>query len=148
MSTIDRQAGEKLAEGLQRLGTSDIGRPIAEAIQQHGTVIKFGSTEQEVVAQFDPETNEILINEGLKDTSPNVLAAHLAHEGTHVQWGQPDSIDQEYHAFKAQAEVWKQVKRNETDRQCDRVAEMIDKGEKVAKEMIRRFYPDLPEYWR
>ena len=148
MSTIDRQAGEKLAEGLQRLETSDIGRPVAEAIQRHGTVIKFGSTEQEVVAQFDPVTNEILINEGLEDASPNVLAAHLAHEGAHVQWDQPDSIDQEYHAFKAQAEVWKQVKRNETDRQCDRVAEMIDKGEKVAKEMIRRFYPDLPEYWR
>jgi hypothetical protein len=143
-------AGErgKLAEGLQRLETSDAGQLTAEATQEHGTIIRFGFTEQGAIAQFDSETNEITINEGLKDASPNVLAAHLAHEGTHVQWDQPDSIDQEYHAFKAQAEVWNQLKVDETDRQCDRVAEMIVRGEKEAKEAIRRLYPDLPEYWR
>lgn len=137
---------ERLVESLQRLETSDAGQLTAEIIREHGTVIRFGSTEQGAIAQFDSETNEITINEGLKDASPNVLAAHLAHEGTHVQWDQPDSIDQEYHAFKAQAEVWNQLKVDETDRQCDRVAEMVVRGEKEAKEAIRRLYPDLPEY--
>ncbi len=148
--TVVGDAKEKgeLAEGLQRLETSDTGQLTAEIIREHGTAIRFDPMEQGAIAQFDSETNEITVNEGLKDTSPNVLAAHLAHEGTHVQWDQPDSIEQEYHAFKTQAEVWNQVKRNETDKQCDRVAEMIAKGEKEAKEMIRRLYPDLPEYWQ
>ena len=147
--TVVGDAGEreKLAESLQRLETSDTGQPTAEAIREHGTVIRFGPVEQGAIAQFDPETNEISVNEGLKNASPNAVAAHLAHEGTHVQWDQPDSIEQEYHAFKAQAEVWNQVKGDETDRQCDRVTEMIARGEKGAKEMIRRLYPDLPEYW-
>jgi hypothetical protein len=143
-------AGEKgkLVESLQRLETSDIGQLTAKTIREHGTAIRFDPMEQGAIAQFDSETNEITVNEGLKDASPNVLAAHLAHEGTHVQWNQPDSIDQEYHAFKAQAEVWNQLKVDETDRQCDWVAGMIVRGEKEAKEAIRRLYPDLPEYWR
>jgi hypothetical protein len=148
--TVVGDAGEreKLAEGLQRLETSDIGQLAAKTIREHGTTIRFDPMEQGAIAQFDSATNEITVNEGLKDASPNVLAAHLAHEGTHVQWNQPDSIEQEHHAFKTQAEVWNQVKGDETDNQCDRVTEMIAKGEKEAKEMIRRLYPDLPEYWQ
>ena len=137
---------EELAEGLQRLEATDIGQPIVEAIREHGTVITFESMEQDVIAKFDPEANKISVNEGLKNASPNVLAAHLAHEGTHVQWDQPDSIDQEYHAFKAQAGVWDQLKGDETDKQCDWVSQMIAKGEAEAKAEIRQLYPELPEH--
>jgi len=66
-------------------------------------------------------------------------------EGIHVQWGRADSIDQEYHAFRAQAEVWNELKGNEVDEQCDWVSGMIAQGEAGAKAIIRFLYPDLPE---
>lgn len=116
-------AGEirKLEDGLTRLEGTGAGHAIAAAIQEQGTTVRFGQTSQNVVAYFDPNRNEIVVHEGGRDASPNVLAAHLAHEGAHVQWSRDDSIDQEYHAFKAQAEVWDELKGDEADEQCDRV---------------------------
>lgn len=119
---------------------------MAAAIREHGTTIQFGTTVEGAIAQFDSDNNEITIHESQKDATPEVLAAHMAHEGTHVQWDQPDSIDQEYHAFKAQAEVWSSVKGDQTDEQCDAVSAMIARGEAEAKLRIWRMYPDLPEY--
>ena len=139
-------AVQKLQDALMRLEGTEIGHAIAQAIHEHGTTVRFGQTDEEAIAHFDPIRNEIVIHEGLRETSPNVLAAHLAHEGTHVQWNRDDSIDQEYHAFKAQAEVWNQLKGNETDEQCDWVSWVISLGERQAKKRIRKLYPDLPEY--
>ena len=135
-----------LNEALRLLGSTESGHQAAEAIQGKGTTVHFGPTAEEAIAQYDPATNRVTIHEGLKDVSPKVLAAHLAHEGAHVLWDQPDSIDQEYHAFKAQAEVWERIRGEESDPQCDWVAWMISLGEAEAKRIIRRLYPDLPEY--
>jgi hypothetical protein len=137
---------EKLASGLEKLESTDTGRPIAQALQEHGTMIRFGATDQGAIAQFDPTANGITIHQSLKTASSEIIAAHMAHEGTHVQWDAPDSIDQEYHAFKAQAEVWNQLKGNQTDMQCDGVSAMIARGEADAKVIIRQMYPGLPEY--
>jgi hypothetical protein len=135
----------QLHQALSRLKDTDIGCSISEAILKTGTTIRFGQIENGTVAYFDPERNEIMINNNLQNASPEIMAAHLAHEGTHVQWNRDGSINQEYHAFCAQAEVWSQVKGNETDRQCDTVRWMISLGEKEAKSHIRRLYPNLPE---
>jgi hypothetical protein len=135
----------KLQEGMMMLEGIGIGRPIAAAVYEHGTSMRFGQTPKDVIACFDPNKNEIVINERFRSSSANVVAAHLAHEGTHVQWNRDNSIDQEYHAFKAQAEVWNQLKGNETDEQCDWVSWMISLGEARAKAIIRFHYPDLPE---
>jgi len=103
-------------------------------------------------AYFDPGRNEIVISEGLREASLNVLVQHLAHEGTHtqwmLQWNRSNSIDQEYHAFKAEAAVWNELKGNETDEWCDKVSWMISLGEVDAKTIIRRqpAYKNLPEY--
>ena len=86
-----------------------------------------------------------MINTNLQNASPEILAAHLAHEGTHVQWNREDSINQEYHAFRVQTEVWSQLKGDKADLQCDFVRWMISLGEKDAKRIIDRHYPDLPE---
>ena len=102
--------------------------------------------EANVVAYFDPERNEIAIHDSLQNASVVVLATHLAHEGTHVQWNMDNSIDQEYYAFKAQAEVWNELRGSETDDQCDWVSWMISLGEREAKKRIRRLYQSLPEY--
>lgn len=136
---------EKLAAGMQRLESTDTGAPLADAIREHGTMVKFDPLDEGTVAQLDPTADEIRINDGLKEASPEVLAAHMAHEGTHVQWDAPNSIDQEYHAFKAEAAVWNKVKGDQTDTQCDAVSEMMARGEAEAEEEIRQMYPELPE---
>lgn len=63
-----------------------------------------------------------------------------------MQWDTGDSIEQEYHAFKAQAEVWNELKGDETDHQCGSVSEMIALGKEEAMVVIRDLYPGLPMY--
>ena len=146
--TIVGSPAEKahLNEALRLLESTESGHQAAEAIQRKGTTVHLGTTGEGAIAQYDSATNKVTIHKGLKDASPKVLAAHLAHEGTHVLWDQPNSIDQEYHAFEAQAEVWERIRGEESDPQCDWVAWMISLGEAEAKRIIRRLYPDLPEY--
>jgi len=142
------QVGEsrKLQDGLAVLEKAIAGYTIAAAVRERGTTVRFGETDEDTIACFDLDRNEIVVNEGLRYASLNVLVQHLAHEGTHVQWNRPNSIDQEYHAFKAEAEAWNQLKGDEADKQCDRVSGMISQGEMEAKKKIRWLYPDLPEY--
>jgi len=137
---VDRMVGT-----MDRLSGTAAGGPIVQAILGSGTRIRFGGTGEDTIAYFDPGNNEIVINEALKGASPNVIAAHLAHEGTHAQWNRPNSVDQEYHAFKAEAETWNRLKGSEHDDQCDEVSSFIALGEREAKDIIRRYYPDLPE---
>jgi len=142
----DSGAVQKLQDGLVALEKARVGHSVAATICEQGTVMRFGQTSEDVIAYFDPERNEIVVNEGLRDASPNVLAAHLAHEGTHVQWNKGSSVEQEYHAFKAQAEVWNELKGNEADDQCDWVSEMVSLGKEEAMGIIHDLYPDLPKY--
>ncbi|MFQ6014934.1 MAG: hypothetical protein ACE5NP_05790 [Anaerolineae bacterium] len=134
-----------LREALQFLESTEPGHPAAKAIREKNTTVRFGPTEG-AIARYYPDINEIRIHESLKKASPKVLAAHLAHEGTHVLWDRPNSIEQEYHAFKAQAEVWDKIKGRETDSQCDWVSWMIAQGEEEAKLLIKALYKGLPDY--
>ncbi|MBI4494156.1 MAG: hypothetical protein HY690_15315 [Chloroflexi bacterium] len=137
----------RLSAAFEALESSDDGRPIAEAIREKGTVVEFGQTVRDAVAQYDRRTNTITVHESLRDANPSVVASHLAHEGEHVQWQAPGSIDQEYAAYKAEAEVWDELKGDETDGQCDAVSAMIARGEAEAKAEIRQMYSYLPEHW-
>ncbi|MFQ5859727.1 MAG: hypothetical protein ACE5LU_29375 [Anaerolineae bacterium] len=132
---------------LGRLSEIQVGHSISEAIRERSTTIRFGQVEEHTVAYFDPAGNEIVIDDSLQGASLEVLAAHLAHEGTHVQWDKANSIDQEYHAFRTQAEVWNELKGDQSDEQCDFVSRMIALGEENAKDLfISSMYPELPEY--
>jgi hypothetical protein len=136
-----------LRQALDRLASSAAGSTIASAIQSHGTLVRFGKTDSGAIAHFDSSSNEIVLNEALQDASSQILAAHLAHEGTHVQWAsRVNSLDEEYHAFRAQAAVWNEVKGAEVDPQCDWVSGVIALGETRAKRIIAELYPDLPDY--
>ncbi|MFQ5856284.1 MAG: DUF6782 family putative metallopeptidase [Anaerolineae bacterium] len=138
---------QRLQEALRQLTSIEVGHPIGEAVHERGTTIRFGQIEDNAVAYFDPGPNEIVLDNSLSDASSEILAAHLAHEGTHVQWDQPNSINQEYHAFRAQAEVWNALRGDQTDTQCDFVSRMIALGEQNAKDLyISHMYPELPEY--
>jgi hypothetical protein len=133
---------------LTALERARAGYSIAAAIRERGTAVRFGQIGKDVIAYFDHERNEIVVNEVLRNASLNVSVQHLAHEGAHLQWNRPNSIDQEYHAFKAEAEVWDELKGHETDDQCDQVSQMISLGEAEAKKRIRHALPyrNLPEY--
>lgn len=138
---------KRINEAMDELEKSEVGKGISNEIKGNDASIEFGDIN--AVAQYDPSKNEITINESLRDSDPTVLAAHLAHEGTHVQWygqGIPDSIDQEYHAFKNEKEVWDDIKGDKVDDQCDWVSAMIEQGEADAKMEIRLRYPYLKEY--
>lgn len=137
---------EQLLGALSRLSETAIGHSISEAIREHGTTVRFGQVEDTAVAYFDSQSNEIVIGNGLQAASLEILAAHLAHEGTHVQWNTENSVEQEYHAFRAQAEVWSELKGDQVDEQCDLVRGMIALGEKDAKTIIRYHYPNLPAH--
>lgn len=98
-----------------------------------------------VFSEISASSNTITLGSDLTSTSPGVLAAHLAHEGTHVQWNQAGSVEQEYHAFEAQAQVWNLLRGSEADSQCDWVSEIIGSGEIEAKTEIRLRYWWLPK---
>jgi hypothetical protein len=141
----------QLNAALGTLESTDVGKQIGQDIRDNNVGIKFGQTEQNAVAQFDPNTKEITLNESLRGADTSVLAAHLAHEGTHAQWdaqGKHNSINQEYHAFKNESDVWEQVKGDTEDPRCDDVSKLISMGEGNAKLIISRqkSYQDLPLY--
>jgi len=136
----------KLREAFDQLRNTIAGEPIAEAIRDRGTRIRFGKARRNSFSQFDALFNEITINNRCRDASPAALAAHLAHEGTHLLWDEPNSIEQEYDAFSAEAAVWSELRGDDRDKQCDLVLAMINQGEREARRQIRRLYPELPEH--
>jgi len=136
----------KLDEALDKLRMTVAGGSIAEVIENKGTRLRFGETSGGAVAQYDSQSNEIIVNAQCRVLPVNVLAAYLAHEGIHVLWDEPNSIEQEYQAFRAEAAVWEELKGEETDRQCDLVTAMISRGERMAKLEIAFLYPELPEH--
>jgi hypothetical protein len=139
----DAQDAQKLETAMQVLENSDSGRAIAQSIRERGTQIGFAPLSDRTVAQFNPP-NGITVNEAYKNESPAVLAAALAHEGTHLQSGDPsssaDALDQEYKCFKTEAEVWNQVKGGENNLLEEDVVTMIGKGEAEAKAEIWQTY--------
>lgn len=150
---------KNLTSAFEQLEATEAGQPIARAIREHDTTIRFGALDNSTTAQFDPNKNEITINENQKDASSAALAAHLAHEGVHVGWDQPyrlssfeefaeDYIEEEYQAFKAQDEMWRAAKGEETDERCDTVSAMMDRGESEAKDMLlRSYFDDILRSW-
>ncbi|QAT17614.1 hypothetical protein BU251_07730 [Candidatus Velamenicoccus archaeovorus] len=147
------------AEALLELATSPTGATIAEIILLYDVKVGFGNCDNSVAAWYEPLFNTIRINLDEFSSTAEVQAAILAHEGTHAWWtndinqGQPergenlgDSIDQEYNAFLNGATVWGDIKGGQTDYNQDSWASVIAQGEADAKEVIRLYYPDLPEY--
>jgi len=64
---------QKLQDGLTALEGTRVGHSIVAAIRAQGTTVRFGRTGEDVIAYFDPGRNEIVISEGLREASLNVL---------------------------------------------------------------------------
>jgi len=133
----------ELYTALNKLAQTEKGRASAEAIQNHGTTMKFGYLPKKYVCVYYPVDNEIVVNLNCRARSASVLAAYLAHEGTHVEWnhGNPKpSLNEEYYSFKTQIEVWQEVKGNEHDPLCDDWAKITAEGEYISKLKILEIY--------
>jgi len=77
----------------------------------------------------------------------------LSEDDLHIDESDPDdypwnSIDQEYNAFKTEAEVWNEVRDAENNEELDYVSWLLAQGEATAKARIRQVYGGygLPEY--
>jgi len=147
--TGTNEEAEALRSALDRLAGTDAGKEIADAILSNDVPVSFGRLSDGTVARFNEDENEIVINLDNKHKSDAVLAAYLAHEGTHAQWWwnrhRGNSIAEEYAAFKAQDLVWRQVKGNESGDTCDDVSILIKLGEDRAKDVLRLLRPGLPD---
>jgi hypothetical protein len=145
----DEETAVRLEAALARLSLTERGRTYAGTIRQHGTKVKFGYLPSGQAAQYYEVENEIVISQQQRHKSKNVLASYLAHEAKHAElWfrtGKPNSVDEEYQAYKAQAEVWEGVKGSEGDDNSDEVSALISLGEDRAKDVIRFLRPDLPD---
>lgn len=148
----DPEDKQKLQNALSRLEESEKGKAIAEAISKSSTEVCFGQTKKGALAQYI--SNKITLDESVwKDASPNRVAAIIAHEGTHLQWEiqrngpraatREEYIDEEYHAFKAQFEVWLEVGGVEIDPELDQNLAMFRSMSEVdIKSRIREQYKE------
>ncbi|MBU0650722.1 type II secretion system protein GspG [bacterium] len=100
--------------------------------------------------------------DAVKDWSDEELAVILSHEGTHALWqyDQPplpsnvkqssrsyNSIDEEYNAFKNQAEVWSSIRSKLGENgSFDQWVSRMAMGEEWAKLYVAYLYPELPAY--
>ena len=146
-SVVDPEEAKQLEDVKATLWESNRGRSILDSINDRGTLVEFGFLPSEyryiegkrikvvAVAEYNPVGNTITINTDFKGKPSNVIAPYLAHEGVHVQYYRGEkkpSLNEEYEAFKAQAEVWTEVKGQEHDRINEQVETMISWGKESA----------------
>jgi hypothetical protein len=109
---------KKLDEGLELLRNTSSGRNIAEHLDKVRVKITFGQPKTSgAAAVFVPNflgtSGKIIVSERLRDEETPVVAAILAHEGTHARMNSIlgyDSVEQEYRCYMAQARVWKEAR--------------------------------------
>lgn len=149
--TGDTDEKRILREAFLKLGGVSIGGRLIDTLVELGTQVGFAKPDElerrNCFAIFDKTTNRITLCHSLLARAIEVIAPHLAHEATHALWYRPSSIDQEYQAFKAQAEVWSMLKNGCDDEQNDEVQRMVDWGEHEFKEELRGWdsYSEYPE---
>ncbi len=110
--------GQKLDESVELLRNTSSGDSIAKVLDKSGIKIVFGEPKTNgaaavFVPNFIGNSGTIIVSERLQDEETSVIAAILAHEGTHAKMNSLlgyDSVEQEYKCYVAQAEVWEEVK--------------------------------------
>ncbi len=108
----------KLRQSIAMLRNAQAGNPIAKDLDKKRIRVTFGDTNTDganavYIPGFLISNGRIIINRDLKNQSPVVIAAILAHEGTHAQlisFLRPNSVEQEYRCYLAQARVWKETR--------------------------------------
>jgi len=96
----------------------------------------------------EPGGDAALVDETWQEDPIEATVAALAYLLTRVEWDRPDSINQEYVAFKEMATIWNLIKGDLEHEFCDEVAEVMALQGSAPKDWIRNqpAYADLPEY--
>jgi len=111
--------------------------PIHTYIVEHNVGIEVEELPPGILAKFDDLGNAIIIDPAAKAEPAKVVAQYLVHEGEHARWYPVDSIYQEYHAFKAEADFWNEVRKGTAHETCDWVAGFVGQGKRAAMDYIR-----------
>jgi len=96
----------------------------------------------------EPDSKAAVVDELWQEDPIEATVAALAYLLTRVEWDRPDSINQEYVAFKEMADTWNLIKGDLEHAFCDEVAEAMAQEGGAPKDWIRsqEAYADLPEY--
>jgi len=130
------------------LKRTDACREIYNHIIDTNVTVEFGDLPEGYLAMWFPDENTIRVDIAAEAKDERVAAQYIIHEGEHSRWHSENSISQEYHAFKTEAEFWNAVKKGDHDDHCDWVAGFIAQGRDAAMDYIRTLppYAALPEY--
>lgn len=97
-------------------------------------------------AAYSRGTNTVTLNSWHANKGQASLAAHIAHELTHLEWFEPGSLEQEKAAFRNQAAVWSALRGvGEEDFLHDIICVIVEGPEKGLDEFIRTTYKHYPE---
>jgi hypothetical protein len=130
-----------IEEALALIAQSSAACEQYDSITSKDIDVAFGKLEKGCYAMHLPAENRIVVNLEAENESVKVIAAVIVHEGEHTRWLGKNSINQEYHAYKAQAEFWNEVRGGETHDFCDFVADFIALGKHEAMDFLRQYYP-------
>lgn len=134
-----------LRNALGKLPATDMGIKLLGTLAELGTELLFALPDEleqrGCFAIFDKTINRITLCHSLFAHPPEIIAPHLAHEATHALWYRPSSIEQEFQAFKAQADLWAQVRGELRNDQNDEVLMLIGQGESAFKDDLRGWSP-------
>ena len=121
---------------------TDACRAIYDHIVDTNITVEFRDLPTGTVAQWVPDDNTIAVDISAEALDEKVTSQYIIHEGEHSRWHGEDSISQEWHAYKAEADFWNAVKKGDHDGHCDWVAGFIAQGRHAAMDYIRA----LPAY--
>lgn len=111
----------RIVESLRVLESSRRGRLLTRYLRESGVSIRFGNPQTRgAAAVFVPGTpsahaGEIVVDLQYASQPPSVLAAIIAHEISHARSYQSLSelsLPQELQAYRVEAEVWRELRRN------------------------------------
>lgn len=138
----------EIQRALRLISQTDAASEVYNHIMSTNVSIDFYELPGDTIAQYNDLTNTIEVNRAAEAKPKKVLAQYIVHEGEHSRWYPVNSIYQEYHACKAEADFWNAVKKGDADDMCDWVAGFIGQGKEAAMDYLHSLpkYAHLPRY--
>jgi tetratricopeptide (TPR) repeat protein len=95
----------------------------------------------ENIAEYDHANRCIRLQSKMMFSSPNVIAAYLAHELVHAKDNDGEtSVVEEQDGYRALAQFWKQFKHTEDESNLDRALKLYNESQARLDQEVRRLY--------
>lgn len=137
-----------IQHALYKIKKSKTALPIYNYIVDHDIKVEAQELMEGTLAVWSEDANTIFIDPSAEAELAKVVAQYIVHEGEHARWKAWNSIIQEYSAYKAETDFWKEVKGGDTDDHCDFWAGIIAQGRQYAMNFLKSYphYSTLPVY--